>query len=126
MFAVEYMILVFSLLLAGGLLLTLARMGAAGTLSRNRVIGIRTGATMQSDAAWYAAHKAIAPVLRACSWVQLAGAAVIVVLALSMENAPIMPIGLAFLLLPIIGMLIATATTAANEAHQRVKEDSQA
>lgn len=83
---------------------------------------------MQSDAAWYAAHKAIAPVLRACAWVQLAGAFVILVLALAMENAPIMPIGLAFLLLPIIGMLIATATTAANaanEAHQRVKEDSQ-
>lgn len=72
MFAVEYMILVFSLLLAGGLLLTLARMGAAGTLSRNRVIGIRTGATMQSDAT------------------------------------------------------ATTAANAANEAHQRVKEDSQA
>jgi len=41
-----------------------ARRGAAGTLPRNDVIGIRTGATRASDEAWIAAHRAGAGDLR--------------------------------------------------------------
>lgn len=33
----------------------------AGTLGRNHAIGIRTKATMASDAAWWAGHRAAAP-----------------------------------------------------------------
>ena len=129
MSAAEYRPLVFSLLLLGGLFMAIARMGAAGTLSRNGLVGIRTAATMQSDAAWYAAHKAIAPVLRICAWAQIAGAALVLALGLMAHNSAVIPVGLAFLILPTIAMIVAVmtrGTSAANDAHQRVKEDSQA
>lgn len=129
MSAAEYLPLVFSLLLLGGLFMAIARMGAAGTLSRNGLVGIRTAATMQSDAAWYAAHKAIAPVLRICAWAQIAGAALVLALGLMAHNSAVIPVGLAFLILPTIAMIVAVmtrGTSAANDAHQRVKEDSQA
>lgn len=41
-----------------------ARRGAAGTLPRNDVIGIRTATTRASDEAWAAAHRAGAADLR--------------------------------------------------------------
>ncbi|MDF1705848.1 MAG: SdpI family protein [Aeromicrobium sp.] len=40
----------------------------AGTLERNALIGIRTRATMASDAAWAAGHHAAEPALRAAAW----------------------------------------------------------
>ena len=44
------------LIAAGWLLLRLARRAAAGTLKRNQIAGIRTRATLSSEAAWRAAH----------------------------------------------------------------------
>lgn len=121
MSAVEYLPLVFSLLLLGGIFMAIARMGAAGTLRRNGLVGIRTTATMQSDAAWYAAHKAIAPTLRACAWAQFAGAAVVLALGLAAQTTLTIPTGLAFLILPTLAMVVAAmtrGTSAANDAHR--------
>ncbi|WP_143539214.1 SdpI family protein [Rothia nasimurium] len=109
-----------SLLIVGGLFLIIARMGRAGTLSRNGLIGIRTKATMQSDAAWYAAHQAMAPTLRACAWGYMAGAVIVLGLALAAPTAFVIPVGLAFLILPTIAMVVVAMTrgkSAANEAH---------
>ncbi|MGI5126569.1 SdpI family protein [Pseudonocardia sp. CA-107938] len=53
------------LLLAGLLLLTIAALGARGSLPRNRVAGIKTAATLASDAAFTTAHKAAAVPLAA-------------------------------------------------------------
>lgn len=119
--AAEYLPLVFSLLLLGGLFMAIARMGAAGTLRRNGLVGVRTTATMQSDAAWYAAHKAIAPTLRACAWAQFAGAAVVLALGLAAQTTLTIPTGLAFLILPTLAMVVAAmtrGTSAANDAHR--------
>ncbi|WP_237185587.1 SdpI family protein [Rothia nasimurium] len=128
MSAADYLPLVFCLLLLGGLFLTIARMGAAGTLRRNGLVGIRTTATMQSDAAWYAAHKAIAPVLRICAWAQIVGAAVVLILGLMAHNSAVIPVGLAFLILPTIAMMVAAmtrGTSAANDAHRAWEQDQQ-
>lgn len=119
--AAEYLPLVFCLLLLGGLFLAIARMGAAGTLRRNGLVGVRTTATMQSDAAWYAAHKAIAPTLRACAWAQFAGAAAVLALGLAAQTTLTIPTGLAFLILPTLAMVVAAmtrGTSAANDAHR--------
>ncbi|WP_237209335.1 SdpI family protein [Rothia nasimurium] len=128
MSAADYLPLVFCLLLLGGLFLTIARMGAAGTLRRNGLVGIRTAATMQSDAAWYAAHRAIAPVLRICAWAQIVGAAVVLILGLMAHNSAVIPVGLAFLILPTIAMMVAAmtrGTSAANDAHRAWEQDQQ-
>lgn len=125
MSAAEHFPLVFSLLLLGGLFMAIARMGVAGTLSRNGLIGIRTKATMQSDAAWYAAHQAMAPTLRACAWAQIAGAAVVLTLGLATQTTLTIPTGLAFLILPTIAMIVAAMTrgaSAANDAHRTWEE----
>lgn len=129
MSAADYLPLVFCLLLLGGLFLTIARMGAAGTLRRNGLVGIRTTATMRSDAAWYAAHRAIAPVLRICAWAQIVGAAVVLILGLMAHNSAVIPVGLAFLILPTIAMMVAAmtrGTSAANDAHRAWEQDQQA
>ena len=126
MSAAEYLPLVFSLLLLGGLFMAIARMGAAGTLSRNGLVGVRTAATMQSDVAWYAAHRAIAPVLRICAWAQIAGAAVVLALGLIAQNSVVIPVGLAFLILPTIAMVVTAMTrgkSAANDAHRAKGQD---
>ncbi|WP_237204878.1 SdpI family protein [Rothia nasimurium] len=128
MSAADYLPLVFCLLLLGGLFLTIARMGAAGTLRRNGLVGVRTTATMQSDAAWYAAHKAIAPTLRACAWAQIVGAAVVLILGLMAHNSAVIPVGLAFLILPTIAMMVVAmtrGTSAANDAHRAWEQDQQ-
>ena len=128
MSATEYLPLVFCLLLLGGLFLAIARMGAAGTLRRNGLVGVRTAATMQSDAAWYAAHRAIAPVLRICAWAQIAGAAAVLALGLAAQTTLTIPTGLAFLILPTLAMVVAAMTrgaSAANDAHRAWEQDQQ-
>lgn len=129
MSATEYLPLVFCLLLLGGLFLAIARMGAAGTLRRNGLVGVRTAATMQSDAAWYAAHRAIAPALRICAWAQIAGAALVLALGLAAQTTLTIPTGLAFLILPTLAMVVAAmtrGTSAANDAHRAWEQDQQA
>ena len=44
--------------------LLIGRAGRDGALGRNRAVGIRTSATLASDAAWLAAHRAAAPLVQ--------------------------------------------------------------
>lgn len=52
-----HLVLGVALLAAGGLLIWLAGATAHGRVGRNRWTGIRTRATLRSDAAWLAAHR---------------------------------------------------------------------
>ena len=52
------------LFMTGGTYLMIAKQGALGLIGRNGAIGIRTRKTQASDAAWDAAHRAAAPLMR--------------------------------------------------------------
>ena len=52
------------LIAAGGLLIEVGRRSRAGRLHRNWVVGIRTTGTLESDAAWNAAHRSGGPALQ--------------------------------------------------------------
>lgn len=56
---------IFPFCLFGILAAITARQGRAGALGRNHQFGFRTSQTQKSDAAWYAAHRAAAPVSQA-------------------------------------------------------------
>lgn len=65
----EALVLPAASLVSLGLLLGWAcRTSRTGTLERNGLVGIRTRATMASDAAWDAGHRAAAPALGAAAW----------------------------------------------------------
>ena len=67
------------LLLAGAVLLVVGRKQRAGTLRRNRLVGLRTPQTLRSDAAWYAAHEGTAGLVATAGMVQiLAGTAMLI------------------------------------------------
>lgn len=66
-------------LLVGLVLLAVAVLGARGRLTRNRWIGVRTPATLASDAAFRHANRVAAAPLGAAGGVAVAGGAVTVV-----------------------------------------------
>ncbi len=72
---IELFALSLALLLLGALLGWLARAAASDALRRNGAAGIRTRATMASDAAWFAGHRAAAPTVRNAAWAAAACAA---------------------------------------------------
>lgn len=58
------------LFMVGGVLLLMAKQSGEG-FARNSLYGIRTKATMASDAAWEAGHRAAAPAVRTSAWIAL-------------------------------------------------------
>lgn len=65
------------LVLAGGALLVIALLGARERLPRNRYAGVRTAATLSSDAAFVRANRVAAPLCAAAGVVGTAGGAVV-------------------------------------------------
>lgn len=65
------------LVLVGVGLLTIAVLGARATLRRNRFVGVRTVATLDSDLAFAHAHRVAAPLLGAAGAVGVAGGATV-------------------------------------------------
>lgn len=70
------LLVVLSNLLVAGVMLGISSGGANETVGRNAWVGIRTKATMASDAGWAAAHQATKPVIRVCA-LCIAGASVL-------------------------------------------------
>lgn len=70
------------LVMAGVLLLWLARRSERGLLKRNPIAGVRTTLTLSSDIAWYPAQRAASPKTRVAAWGALIGGAAIVTLGL--------------------------------------------
>ncbi|WP_315277574.1 SdpI family protein [Kocuria carniphila] len=66
------------LFMVGGAYLMVANQGAAGLITRNGAMGIRTKKTQSSDAAWDAAHYAAAPLVRTLGFVSLVFGAALV------------------------------------------------
>lgn len=119
---VESLTIVLPLLFLAGLFIALAHWAEKGNLERNSLIGIRTPATLQSDAAWEAGHRAAAPALRTWGWVEFIGAILVLVSALLAPGSQIpVGIGLAFLFLPTLALVFTVTTKvslAADQAHQ--------
>ena len=65
-------ILAVTLVSAGVVQVWLARATASGRVGRNPLAGIRTKATMASDEAWLAAHRAARSPMETCGWCTIA------------------------------------------------------
>ncbi len=70
-----HMTLVLSLAVGGAVLVWVARAGASGRLRRNELVGIRTQASLASDEAWAAAHRAGARWTEVGGWCGIAAGA---------------------------------------------------
>lgn len=86
------LILAVTLLGAGAVQIWVARATASGRLGRNVAAGIRTRATMASDEAWLAAHRAARSPMETAGWCTVAA-------------------GLLGLLAPSVFVLVAVAVT---------------
>lgn len=118
----ESLTIVLPLLFLAGLFIALAHWADNGNLERNGLIGIRTPATLQSDAAWEAGHRAAAPALRSWGRVEFMGSILVLVSALLAPGSQLPGIiGLIFLFLPTLALVFTVTTKvslAADEAHQ--------
>lgn len=65
-------IIFVTMMAAGVLMLWLARATASGRVGRNQIAGIRTAATLQSDEAWLAGHRAAERHTRIGGWCAIA------------------------------------------------------
>lgn len=72
-----------SMLITGGVLHMCAAWVKGGTLTRNRMIGIRTTTMMASGEAWSAGHRAALPHIYRAAWLCYATAAVAVIALLA-------------------------------------------
>ncbi|MFC7430443.1 MULTISPECIES: SdpI family protein [unclassified Agrococcus] len=81
-----------AVVLASGLLLRwMAGAAASGRLGRDPIAGIRTRATLASDAAWRAAHRRADGLTRAAGWCSIgAGATALVPLPMSVVIAVVL------------------------------------
>ena len=94
---------------------------ATGRLGLNVAVGIRTPATMRSDAAWLAGHRAAWPVARAAGRVVALLAVVATVLLLIGHPVAAMACGMAGLLLVLVAAIpIARSAGAAARAVEEV------
>lgn len=89
----------------GGILILLGALARNGALTRQRIIGLRTEATLASDDAWQAAHAAAAVWIVVAGTVLLAGGVLVTyadsqtaeeVWALAATFAMLIPLGVAY------------------------------
>ena len=95
-----------SLLVLGLVLLGVAGMIGAGSLERNGTVGIRTRATVASERAWVAGHRAASRALRGSGGLCLAAGLVAAVLALLVPAPFGSPIGLGAVCLGYVALAV--------------------
>lgn len=93
------MILGALLLLVGVALGAVAVTGGRGTLRRNRFAGVRTAATLASEAAFAAANRVAAPLVGAAAVVAVAGGAVLLA-------RPDVLLGVILLVVTVVGVVL--------------------
>lgn len=111
---VEALVLPAASLVSLGLLLGwCAQASRTGALERNALVGIRTPATMASDTAWEAGHRAAASALGAAAWTSAATGVTATVLAIagSWVSGVVVAVGYVALV-----VLLVTATSRAGRA----------
>ncbi len=107
------------LLLLGVGLIYVGIISIRGQLPRNGRLGIRTPSTLESDAAWHAAHRAAGP------WIIAAAFGTVVPAAVALFRAP----NDTFTLITMVGLglmvaLVAVASLAANAAAEAAEVES--
>ena len=100
------------------LLLTavLTELASRGRLSRNRLAGIRTNATMRSDAAWSASHRAAAKTVWIGFVVSLAAALIALVTEGTVSLIAVVAVAAIFLATSVLALLQANRAGAAAHA----------
>lgn len=105
-----------SLVVGGVVLLAIAWLSFGGRLPRNGSVGIRTGATMASEAAWRRAHLAAAPWTMAQGVVLGAGGAWVLVRRPSERATAVATVAVVVVLGVLVAVAVVVATTAAEAA----------
>ncbi|UFU02053.1 SdpI family protein [Ruania suaedae] len=116
------------LVAAGVAIVVVARRAAQGRIGRNQIAGIRTAATLASDEAWLAAHRAGEPLMRLGGWLcALTGAVTAVLAWLELDNAWLLGAvllgGTALVLVAVIGSA-ARGQRAARAVGERARGDA--
>lgn len=117
------MISLIALVIAALTFAVLLAMIKAGNLTRNGLVGVRTSATMESDAAWQAGHRAAVPALSLGLMIFIVGT-VAVLLTYHLYGDDMASLaGILALLAGVLPVLIATFTSvkrAAQRAHNEL------
>lgn len=103
------------LIVSGSVIAIVAAKARNGTLGRNWIVGVRTRKTLESDAAWTAAHEAAAPPLRLAAAGPLASGILLLFRPSNIAGLVVISIGLVWMVAWVIrgGVL---GQRAANEA----------
>ena len=113
------LVLLAGLALTVLLVLRLVRPEAMERRGRNAWIGIRTGTTMRSDAAWTAAHRAAWPLVRRGSAVALGGTVLLGVVWLATgRSEDVLGLGVVAVVVVWTGFLLASV----GPAHQAARD----
>lgn len=104
-----------AMMIAGLALMRIGRRATQGTLGRNAIAGIRTRATMRSDAAWEAGH-------RAGGGLMIPAGALFVVAGLALLTRPSNSVGTTITMGVTVGVLVVAvvSTRRANRAARAV------
>ncbi len=105
------MISLVALILVGITFAVLRAMIKAGNLTRNSAVGVRTSATLASDAAWVAGHCAAIPALTTGLAIFVLGVVAVILVARFYGDDAASVVGLVALLAGVLPVVIATFTT---------------
>lgn len=115
------LIFAMGLLALGAMIHYVKNQVASGNLGRNPAVGIRTRATMSSDAAWTAGHAAAAPLLTATYLTAYAVGVISAVLGVVLMLRDVEHLAVAVVPLAGVGAVITLLSLAANRANSAAR-----